>query len=159
MNGNRSGYTMIELLAVVAIIGLIGVSASQLFFTTIRGGNKAQVIADVKQEGDYVINKIERLVRNGTAISACGANNLQVEDVDGQNHQILMQNNQLTLDGEVLIGSTISVQGFTCNLTAGSDAEPDHVDITLTLLKGGANFREDEMAEQVFKTSITMRNY
>lgn len=66
-----SGYTLIELLVVVTLTAILMVSIVGLFVTMIRGGGRAQALARVKEEADYTITTLERLLRY--ARDACDA--------------------------------------------------------------------------------------
>ena len=59
------GYTIIELLVVVTLISILTVSIIGLFLSMVRGGGRAQSLALVKEEGDYVVSTLERILRYG----------------------------------------------------------------------------------------------
>lgn len=70
------GFTLIELLVVLGILSLT-VSSTLLFLTSVlRGSNKGNVIAEVKQNGQVVLESVERQIRN--AVDA-----QKVKDVNG----------------------------------------------------------------------------
>src|SRR3990167_3837277 len=70
----RHGFTLIEFLVVLGILALT-VSSTLLFLTSVlRGSNKANVIAEVKQNGQVVLESSERQIRNGVDAQDKGLN-------------------------------------------------------------------------------------
>src|SRR3990167_867757 len=68
----RHGFTLIEFLVVLGILALT-VSSTLLFLTSVlRGSNKANVIAEVKQNGQAVLESLERQIRNGVDAEQVG---------------------------------------------------------------------------------------
>jgi len=65
----NKGFTLIELLVVVAILGVLAVTSSQIVVSVLRSQNKSAVENEVKQNGDLLINKFERDVRNAQRIN------------------------------------------------------------------------------------------
>ena len=45
------GFTLIEMIVVVAVLIIMGAILSQIFSNTLRGSNKAQVLSSIKQNG------------------------------------------------------------------------------------------------------------
>lgn len=68
----NKGFTLIELLVVVAILGVLAVTSSQIVVSVLRSQNKSAVENEVKQNGDLLINKFERDVRNAQSITPNG---------------------------------------------------------------------------------------
>ncbi|OGD94075.1 hypothetical protein A2697_03660 [Candidatus Curtissbacteria bacterium RIFCSPHIGHO2_01_FULL_41_44] len=63
------GFTLIELLVVLGIL-VIGVGSTLLFLTSIlRGTNQANVTAEVKQNGQAILDSLERQIRNATDVN------------------------------------------------------------------------------------------
>lgn len=60
----NKGFTLVELLVVISISGVVMVILSQIFFSSLRGNNKAQVLAIIKQNGQNVIDTFDKNIRN-----------------------------------------------------------------------------------------------
>ena len=64
----NNGFTLVELLVVFGILALVGGMMSDLFAGILKGVNKSNVINEIKQNGSYVINYFDRVVRNSSSI-------------------------------------------------------------------------------------------
>lgn len=60
---NKDGFTLVEILVVIAIISIIGVVMVAIFTNTLRGSNKSQILAAVKQNGQAVLESMDKTVR------------------------------------------------------------------------------------------------
>ena len=53
----------------IGIVAIMGVLISQVFFTTTRSNAKAEVLKNVKQNGDFAAELMGRMIRNANAIT------------------------------------------------------------------------------------------
>ncbi len=78
-----SGFTLIELLVVLGILA-ITVSSTLLFLTSIlRGSNKASITTEVKQNGQSVLDSLERQIRNASDAKPADVSSLASSDSKG----------------------------------------------------------------------------
>lgn len=64
----KTGYTLIEFLVVVGILALV-VGSTTLFLTSVlRGTNKSNVTGEVKQNGQVVLDSLERQIRGASDV-------------------------------------------------------------------------------------------
>lgn len=63
------GFTLVEVLVVSAILFTVGVMVVQLFFSSLKGSIKSTTLAIVKQEGDYALTVMERMIRNSREVT------------------------------------------------------------------------------------------
>ena len=62
------GFTLVELLVVIGILGTV-VGSSLLFLTDIlKGSNQAEVVSEIKQNGQVVLDVIDRQIRNAESV-------------------------------------------------------------------------------------------
>lgn len=59
----RNGFTLVEILVVIAIVAIIGTLLVAIFTSTLRGSNKAQVLAVIKQNGQAVLENMDKTIR------------------------------------------------------------------------------------------------
>lgn len=64
---HKRGFTLIELLVTVAVFGLIVGGAAPLLLTLVRTYYKAQAIHRLNLEGNKIMEKMERLIRDAAA--------------------------------------------------------------------------------------------
>ncbi len=64
----RNGYTLTEILVVVGLIAVVGTILTQIFFQTLKGGNQAKVLAEIKQNGLSILETMDKNIRNADGI-------------------------------------------------------------------------------------------
>jgi len=57
-----NGYTLIELLAVMLILIVIGTIIASIFVSSLRGSNKSTTTNDIRQSGSYAISQMSKMV-------------------------------------------------------------------------------------------------
>lgn len=168
LNENSQGYTMIEILVVVGILGLIATMGSSMFFSILKGSAKTQILNQIKQSGDYALEVMERTVRGAASVSVNGDGDvLTVTGLGGDNIifscEKIGDERKIASGGASLIGETVKVAG-NCEdvfgVTPGIEgARPTIVQIDFKLTQAADTPRPEERAEMDFKTSVTLRNY
>jgi prepilin-type N-terminal cleavage/methylation domain-containing protein len=63
------GFTLLEILVSITIISVIMIVIVQVFLTTTRVNTKTEILKDIKQNGDFAMETIERMTRYATNIS------------------------------------------------------------------------------------------
>ncbi len=168
------GFSLIELLIAVALTATVGFVISTSFFNIMRGATKAEIIKEVKQNGEYALAIIERSVRGSQAIvSACDGlqrDSLTVQQFGGATMtfscifdsgaaRIATQSagvtNYLTSDTVSLGQSCPGSLQFTCT---GSTDGSTTVAISYTLQQKNVDATVRDRASASFQTAITLRN-
>lgn len=57
------GFTLVEMLVVVTVLSLLGVLILTIFTRSLRGSNKSQVISQIKQNGQAVLEMMDKNIR------------------------------------------------------------------------------------------------
>lgn len=78
------GFTLIEIIVVFGILALIGGLTSDLFASVLKGANKANTVNEIKQNGNYALDYVERAVRNSASVVYSDSSSLVVSDKDGK---------------------------------------------------------------------------
>ena len=68
-----TGFTLIEILVVVALLGVLAAISADTFTNIMRAQNKARVVNELQQTGNYVLSIIEQQVRDADEIWCCGS--------------------------------------------------------------------------------------
>ena len=178
------GFTLLETLITITIIGGVGVLITQVFFTTTRVNTKSEIIKEVKQNGQFALDVMTRTIRNAEEVdSVCSPGGTSHESL-----QITNKNGDTTVYGcvydasegitriastsglsarsdfitsqNVTIGGTNSCDAsvslrFTCTENSGGFKI---VRIDFTLAQKGTPPDQFEKASEAFATSVTLRN-
>ena len=65
---------MVEILVVIAVVSIVGVIITTIFIRSLRGSNKAQIISQIKQNGQIVLENMDETIRNADHL-VCVSNN------------------------------------------------------------------------------------
>lgn len=59
----RKGFTVIEILVVVGVLTIMSVIFVEIFFRSLRGGNQAQILGVIKQNGQHAMEIMDKNIR------------------------------------------------------------------------------------------------
>ena len=65
---SENGFTLIELLVVTAVMGVLAIVSATIISNVLRSQNKTNVTNEVRQNGDLVISKFERDVKQAESV-------------------------------------------------------------------------------------------
>lgn len=159
----KTGFTLIEILLTLGVLGVI-VSASLLMFTSImRGSNKAKTVNEVKQNGQYAISIMERLIRSALRVEDYDQSFVKIVNPDGGKTTFACEADlSITSNSASLINKdAVAVKncsGFFSVVEGEDGITPDQITINFTLKDKGTNLPEKQ-AEANFQTTIILRNY
>lgn len=60
----NKGFTLVEILVVIVLVAIAGTMLITIFANTLRGSNKSQILAVIKQNGQAVLDKISKDIRD-----------------------------------------------------------------------------------------------
>jgi prepilin-type N-terminal cleavage/methylation domain-containing protein len=158
-----TGYTLIELVVVAAILGIIGVVSVSLFLTSLSGGGKSSGTNEVRANGDYAITQMERMIRNAIRINgACteDMSSLSILNADGNTTTFSLLNGRIASNSGYITAQSSQVSGaidFDCSQPI--DGSPGIVTVTFLLSKANALTNRFENVEVEFSTSVQLRTY
>lgn len=64
----ETGFTLVEMLVVISILAVFGTLILVIFTRTLRGGGKTQIIGAIKQNGQSVLEVMDKTIRNADQI-------------------------------------------------------------------------------------------
>jgi prepilin-type N-terminal cleavage/methylation domain-containing protein len=158
----QRGFTMIEMMVVIVLVAMLLVGVSTLLLSNLKGGGKATILADLRDEGDAAISVMERELRFGSSPVCIDSNTLTFKSQEGKEITYVVKNSVIKkqIDG----GSEISLFGgevklinpsanvFSCTITSNSFQSPNvAISFTLTNSDGGE-------VRQQFQTTVSLRN-
>lgn len=170
-----------EILITMGVASVVGILIIQVFFSTTRSNTKTELLKDVKQNGEYAIGVIERMVRSAQDISTvCSEGGTTVSQLTIVNPDLNTTTFGCLLDGTVtriasqsgtgeigyLTGSNVTVGGldcadvnsslqFVCTTYSGGQSK---VSVSFTLTKAGNQVDQTDQASALFKTTVVTRN-
>jgi prepilin-type N-terminal cleavage/methylation domain-containing protein len=175
----HNGFTLIEMLVSIGIVGLLSIVIVQAFFSTTQANTKVEITKDVKQNGDFAIGVIERALHGAQGVQACSSSVLSLNNTDGSittfsavadgaNGVTRVTKNlteYLTGTGVTVATAANSCAGvaaagnfqFTCAYQSG-DQTQFAVTIKFCLTQKGLPGTSYEKASQYFSTTVNNRN-
>lgn len=163
------GFSLIELLIVVALLGIIMVGVSQLLVTTLSGTSKATASQLVKENGQFALGTMERTVRRARRVTTCAGPTLiiDVPDTAGTvvTYTFQQSGSQLTrrvnTEDTVSLVSTpdVTVDSFLCTFTQATANNPSIVKLELNLSKSATGATDLRVLSQRFETTVSLRTY
>ena len=157
------GFTFIEILVVVALVGIIMTGIVGILLSVLRTSRKNEAMTNLKQAGDYALGVISGKIRNtqeikceGTVLTLTNLNDLTTVisltcDTDSDS---IKENDNYLISEEV--GMSLSDCEISC--VSGVSGSPDSVMVGFTLSSGLGDDPTSHV-EAVFKTTISLRNY
>lgn len=142
---NERGITLIELLAVLTLLGIISIAVYNFIFTTYRAEETTRqkinltteanlIIAQLEKEF-YTQDEIELIIENGTLISA------HTGELHGP--QVQVDAEETTINGKKLVSKTSfkTADGFEIRLKLINEKNKEH---TLTIESSFSRFKLSE---------------
>jgi prepilin-type N-terminal cleavage/methylation domain-containing protein len=168
MEMKKNGFTLIEMIVVVGILGIIAVVGSGTFFSILRGSTKTKTLQTVKQNGDYAISVMERMIRNARVLinptADSTVSSITIKNPDGGTTTFSCGGNPATIasNGASLLSNEVKVNDCNniFNVSVGQPGiKPPVVKINFSLSPVASLGRSEERAEVNFQTTVTLRNY
>lgn len=122
-----SGFTLIELLVVMSVLSILGTVALSIFFSVLRGANKTNKISLIRQNGNYALNQVTRLIRSGESVTSCAPNmsSLTVNQIDGSSNTFACTSGEFTNEVGGVKNQLIDKQNLTvssCSFSCALDS-------------------------------------
>ncbi len=175
------GFTLIEMILVIAVIGMVFPLLINILLTVVRQQAKIVALQEIKNQGDSVMNSIETVIRsqavgiypaypfieinqkcNTTGAiysSSTGGNDFYFKDKNGKQFQyILNSTNNIASSGAFvaanskLTNSRVIVSGFSISCTRSASYSGPIVALSFTV-------SHKEGSSMKFNTRIKLRNY
>lgn len=173
------GFTLVELIISIGIIALIGSVISQVFFQTTRSNAKVEIQKEVKQNGDYAIEVMQRMIHNSLAVtSSCtstgfSGQTLTITNPDFGSTTFACDNTSGTpriasvsaLGISYLTTASVTLGGTACatstyqTVCTTLNSHPYNVKINFTLSQTSTSPDIVNQATQSFQTFVTIRNF
>ncbi len=168
----RGGFTLLEMAIVAGLVAMIGSMIVQTLFTATKTQGKRDIISEVKQNGDFALSIIERMIRAAAGVtSPCtgtSAKSITIQDKDlgVTTFDALTVGSVIRIASVSAFGTTylttpsVTVSSplssvFTCSTVGGI---PRSVKVFFTLSQPVSGVAADQAASAAFQSTIILRN-
>jgi prepilin-type N-terminal cleavage/methylation domain-containing protein len=178
----NSGFSFIELLVVVTLIGVIGYLTTSIFILGFRAQAKSEILKEVKQNGDYVLSVMESTLKSANDVDAdCNGSTCYVSATDTQNittkfscisvsderpgdYYILKEQtgfpDPTPAVRQRLISDRVVVQSCKFVITnPKSSLDPKYVVLSFNMVQANPNISQENKAYLRFQSTVSLRNY
>ena len=170
----QKGFTLVEITIALFIIVSVGSLIVGIFFSTLRGTNKSNVLALVKQDGTAAITQMAKMIRYAKSIDVptASCDNRALSSViftSYDERQTTFQCPATPNSPIASVSGTTSVPLLDANNTAvvacsfrcyqASAVVPQTVTINFTLRQRSTTVDVDQSTTIPFETSVTIRNF
>lgn len=160
-----NGFSLIEMLVVVAVFSLLAVITTQALIITLRGSKKSEANAKVRENVSYALSVMERQIRNSTGITSCTTSAIDFKDQSSIGASFSCVSVSPSTIGYVASGSAqlrltsddvdVTDCSFTC--TAGTSTVPPAV--TILISAKDSNPQSAETGSITSTTKVMLRTY
>lgn len=168
---SSKGFTLIELLVSVSIFAVLATVVLSIFFITLRASKKADVLSNLKQNGNVVIAQVSKRIRyakNLNLPASCKppvtTSSITVTSLldDGVTKFSCETGSPATIasNGATLLDPgrvTVSSCSFVCSQANFND--PPTIDLYFDLTTNNSSGLVENTGKIHFQTSIMMRNF
>lgn len=176
----RSGFTLLEVLITVVIVGVLSLSLSSMLISLFRSASKTETVKEVKQNGEYALSVMQLKIRNALDVTSdCSSfgpvnHNITILNQDDTTSNFLCLDNRIkesiapvsdpsNIESYYLTNTSVSVSAscnsleFTCTVSA-SDGKSKLVKIEFTLTQSAVSPIAAERAKESFSAQVNLRN-
>lgn len=168
------GYTLIEILAVIAIFGVIGTIVFGILTTALQSSNKSEGLMTVQQNGSYALSLMSRMIRyskqitsptscySGPTPTPVSDTSLTIENLDGHSTTFScdgLPTGTIASNGASLLDTqSVAVTSCTFSCTQSTAYDVPSVTISFILNKRNSNTLVENNSPVTFQTTVTLRN-
>jgi len=169
----QSGFTLVEMLAVMAITGVVGTLMFQTLSSTLRGANKSDSIATIQQNGNFALSQMTRMIRysislespdtcySGPTPSPVVSTSITVRNGDNNTTTFSCDTASGVLasnSASMLNNSAVAVTACSFSCFQANPYDSPTMTISFTLNKKNSNNLVENNSPTTFQTSVILRN-
>lgn len=175
----RNGFTLIEAIVVIAVIGMIIPAIFSIIFAILQQELKIYQLSEVKRQGDYALSVMESTIKNyaiSVNDSPTGGNELcantgesgtadYFRDENANWFRFSVNSNKIASSSSIvnatadITKSNVQVTDFVLTCSKPNGAAPALINMEFTVSAGSTSTRQEEKASITYRTKIKLRNY
>lgn len=181
----KKGFSIIELLIVIAIIAFTLPVVFSLFFATLQSQTKVLILQEVKRNGDFALDVIEDLVRTRayaiysdeelttevcstktSTLTPTSSGTVFFSDSSGSSFYFAPQSQKIASYSAVinpnpyyLTSDKVVVSNFTISCNRTAVLSPPIVSISFSVAQPATDVRHEQQATLNYQTKIKLRSY
>lgn len=171
-NNLQKGFTLVELLVVLALSGVAGTIILVSLSNTFRNASKSDSVSTIQQNGNFVMSQLTRMIRfasdlqlptscytgsstpvASTSITILNQDNLPTTFACDTGNGSIASNGANLLNSQAV---TVTACTFSCIQTSPYDSPT--MTVSFTLNKKNGNSAVENNSPIVFTSSVNMRN-
>ena len=161
----NGGFTLVEIVVSVAILAIVATLLAQVLFSTTHVNKKTELVASIKQNGDFALDVIARMVRSASSIqTTCDvgvATSVQIIGADGNVTTIMCDSGRIasvSAHPAYLTSDTVLCSALTFSCPPADGSVQKDLTVSFTLGQVGVTETAYESGNGTFGTTISLRN-
>ena len=156
-NRYKAGFTLVETLVAVVIFATIGILSTRVIMLSVQGSKKGSSSVTVRENLNYSLSVIERLLRNANDIvEPCVGNTIDYYDQEGILTSFSCSSDYIASGSARLTSTEVTLT--TCSITCNMSMIPPSVTVILTGEDVAAGSTK-EGAKVTISSTINLRTY
>lgn len=173
------GFTLIEVIVVIAVIGMVIPAIFSVIFAILQQEAKIYQLSEVKRQGDNALSIMESTIKSyavsihdaptgGNEVCASAGDSgtaAYFRDSTDTWFRFYVNNNKIVSNSAVvnatgdLTKASVTVSNFAVTCTRPNGAAPPLVNIQFKVSGNGSSTRPEDRAELDYRTKIKLRSY
>lgn len=171
----QAGFTLVEMLAVIAVFASIGTIILSTIFISLRSSSKSDSITTVRQNGSFALSKIVQAVRYAKTLDdpyPCTPEptptptptytSITITNLDDSETTFACTTGAsgiITEDTKPIMDqNAVSVESCSFTCSQDTESDPPALNISFTLIPKNGSGLAEKSAAIPFETSVTLRN-
>lgn len=156
MDKINRGFTLFEMIVAIGIFIVLVLLSGQVFFATLRGSTKTEVVREVRQNADFAVSVMERQLHNAANVKVCDGTQVSYFDQEGVLTSfscVSGADSYIASGGARLTNPDVAVAS--CSITC---PQTGVVEISFTVRQKATSPRPEEAGSYSVSTRVNLRN-